>query len=408
MAQAAEAFSGLHLTRGLSVPRFKVAMVAACPMPARRGTPLRIERLSEALLARGHQVEVITYNVADDDHPLNFPVHRIWGKRRNWHMPAGPNARKLLLYDPLLALKLWQVLARGNFDVIHAHHIEGLLASIPSKLRYGMPIVYDAHTLLGAELPSYGPRPLRWATGVAGDWLDGWLPRSADHVASVTPDIRDSLIARYGMAPERISVVMNGVEAGNFRVKEVACEDSGIRVIYSGTLAPYQDIDLLLEAFARAWRVRKDLKLCFSVSSPFEPYEEQAHRLGIRAAIEVVADGFDELPGRLAAASLAVLPRMHCPGIPQKLLNYMAAGKAVVCSAGSAKVLEHGRNGLVVANGDVEAFARAILQLADDSPLRRELGNNARRHVEQNYTWDQAADRLGSIYERLVPEPRRA
>src|SRR5690348_376838 len=304
---------------------FRVAMVAACPMPARRGTPLRVERLAQALWARGHHVEVITYHIADDDHKLQFPVHRIFGNRRRfWQMPAGPNARKLLLYDPALALKLWSVLSKDRFDVVHAHHIEGLLVSLPSRLRYKVPVVYDAHTTLGSELPSYGPRLSRWIVGAAGAWVDSWLPRSADHVASVTPDIRDSMIDQSRMRPDRVSVVMNGVEAENFRVEVPPPADGYVRLIYTGTLAPYQDIDLLLEAFARARRARKDLKLVFSVSSSFEPYEEHAKRLGIRGAIEVIADGFDELPARLAASSIAVLPRTQCAGIPQKLLNYMA------------------------------------------------------------------------------------
>jgi glycosyltransferase involved in cell wall biosynthesis len=236
----------------------------------------------------------------------------------------------------------------------------------------------------------------------AGGWLDGVLPRAAAHIVAVTPDIRDSLIADHGMDPERISVVMNGVEAGTFRVQQAPARDQTVRVIYSGTLAPYQDIDLLLEAFARAHRVRNDLKLCFSVSSPFEPYEEQARRLGIRGSIEVLDDGFDELPGRLAASSIAVLPRTACPGIPQKLLNYMAAGKAIVSSAGSAKVLEHERTGLIVPNGDVEAFAGALLRLASNPELARKLGDSARTDVERSYSWQQSADTLQGIYEHVM------
>jgi len=391
--------------------RFRIAMVAACPMPARRGTPLRVERLAQALWARGHHVEVITYHIADDEHQLGFPVHRIFGKRRRyWQMPAGPNLRKLLLYDPALAIKLWRVLSKEGFDVVHAHHIEGLLVSLPARLRHKVPIVYDAHTMLGSELPSYGPRLSRWLVGAAGGWLDSWLPRCADHVASVTEDIRDSLIGRYRMQPDRISVVMNGVEAENFRVEVPPPVDGYVRLIYTGTLAPYQDIDLLLEAFALARRARKDLKLVFSVSSPFEPYEDHAKRLGIRGAIEVIPDGFDELPARLAASSIAVLPRTQCPGIPQKLLNYMAAGKAIVSSAGSAKVIEHERTGLIVPNGDREAFAQALLRLAGNPSLARELGSSARRDVERSYSWEQAAETLERIYQQVTlrhgPEPQ--
>ncbi len=377
-------------------------MIAACPMPARRGTPLRIERLSEALIARGHHVELITYHVSDDAQPLDFPVHRIFNRRVYWRMPAGPNWRKLILYDPALAVKVWRVLAARRFDVIHAHHLEGLLVALPSRLRHGVPIVYDAHTMLSSELPSYGPAFGRRVVSTVGRWFDGLLPSRADHVASVTTDIRDRLTDRHRLAPERISVVTNGVEISCFRVEARPRPDGLIRVIYTGTLAPYQDVDLLLEAFAVAYRARSDLRLLMAVSSPFAPYEALANKLGIRHAIELIPDSFEKLPGQLAEAAFAVLPRVHCDGIPQKLLNYMAAGKGIVCSAGSAKLLEHERTGLVVPNGDVSAFAAAIVRLAKDPVLRAGLGEAAREYVERNYSWDQAAERLERIYSGIV------
>ncbi|MDB6089395.1 MAG: glycosyltransferase family 1 protein [Gammaproteobacteria bacterium] len=389
--------------REAGAQRFRIAMVAACPMPARRGTPLRVERLAEALSARGHHVELITYHVADDAQVLDFPVHRIFNRRLYWRMPAGPNLRKLFLYDPALAVKLWQVLAAGRFDVIHAHHLEGLLVALPARLRHQIPIVYDAHTMLSSELPSYGPSFTRRAVGAVGTWLDGVLPRGADHVAAVTNDIRDRLIGHHGMNPDCISVVTNGVEMANFRIGTPAHADGITRLIYTGTLAAYQDVDLLLEAFAKARRVRPDLRLSMAVSNPFDPYEAQAARLGIRDAIDLLPDSFDELPRQLAASTVAVLPRRHCPGIPQKLLNYMAAGKAIVCSAGSAKLLENERTGLVVPNGDVEAFSQALLRLVGNPALAHELGNRAREQVEHSYSWDHAAERLERIYEQLVP-----
>jgi glycosyltransferase involved in cell wall biosynthesis len=386
------------------VPRFRVAMIAACPMPARRGTPLRIERLTEALIARGHHVELITYHVSDDAQSLDFPVHRIFKKRLYQRMPAGPNLRKLAIYDPALAVKVWRVLAASRFDVIHAHHLEGLLVSLPSRLRHGVPIVYDAHTMLSSELPSYGPGFTRRMVGALGRWFDGALPSTADHVASVTDDIRNLLMTRHRMSHDRISVVTNGVETAQFRVDAAPRSDGFTRLIYTGTLAPYQDVDLLLEAFAVARRGRPDLRLLMAVSSPFDPYEALASKLGIRAAIELIPDSFEELPQQLADAAIAVLPRMHCDGIPQKLLNYMAGGKGIVCSAGSAKLLNHECTGLVVPNGDVNAFAAAIIRLVADPKLANTLGNAAREYVERNYSWDQAAEQLERIYQRIVPE----
>jgi glycosyltransferase involved in cell wall biosynthesis len=384
----------------------RVAMIAACPMPARRGTPLRIERLTEALIARGHHVELITYHVSDDAQELPFPVHRIFNRRVYWRMPAGPNLRKLALYDPALTAKVWGVLGKSRFDVMHAHHLEGLLVALPSRLRHGVPLVYDAHTMLSSELPSYGPSLTKRAVSTVGRWFDGVLPDSADHVSSVTADIRDRLIQRHGLASEKITVVTNGVETEQFRVNVPPRTDDGLtRLIYTGTLAPYQDVDVLLEAFAVAHRSRPQLRLSMAVSSPFNNYEALARKLGIREAIELIPDNFAQLPRQLAEADIAVLPRMYCDGIPQKLLNYMAAGKGIVSSAGSAKVMEHERTGLIVPNGDINAFAAAIVRLADDRAYANALGSAARDYVERNYSWDGAAERLERVFERLVTQP---
>jgi glycosyltransferase involved in cell wall biosynthesis len=386
----------------------RVAMIAACPMPARRGTPLRIERLTEALIARGHHVELITYHVSDDAQEMPFPVHRIFNRRVYWRMPAGPNLRKLGLYDPALVAKVWKVLAKSRFDVMHAHHLEGLLVALPSRLRYGVPLVYDAHTMLSSELPSYGPSLAKRAVSTVGRWFDGVLPDSADHVSSVTTDIRDRLVQRHGLSSDKITVVTNGVETAQFHVNAPPRTDGLTRLIYTGTLAPYQDVDVLLEAFAIAYRARPYLLLCMAVSSPFSTYEALARKLGIREAIELIPDNFAQLPQQLAEADIAVLPRMHCDGIPQKLLNYMAAGKGIVSSAGSAKVMEHGRTGLIVPNGDVNAFAAAIVRLADDRAYANALGSAARDYVERNYSWDGAAERLERIFERVVAPPMAA
>jgi len=383
-------------------------MVAACPMPARRGTPLRVERLAEALAARGHVVEIITYHVAEGPQSLGVPVHRIFRHPVYWRMPVGPSFRKLALYDPALSWKLSTVLSDRRFDVIHAHHVEGLLVALPPRLRHGIPLVYDAHTMLAAELPSYATGLMRSAFATLGGWLDGALPRRADHVVAVTPDIRDRLVTAHGLRPDRITVVTNGVESGCFRVETPPPQDGLVRLIYTGTLAPYQNIELLLEAFAQARQVRRDLRLCFAVSSSFEPYEALARRLGVREAIEVSADGFGELPLRLAAAAIAVLPRIRCPGIPQKLLNYMAAGKAIVASAGSAKVLEHERTGLVVGDGDASGFAAAVLRLAGDPELREALGGKARETVEREFSWEGAAEKLEPVYARLATTTQSA
>ena len=379
-------------------------MVAACPFPARRGTPLRIERLAEALVERGQHVDVVTYDLAEEVYPLAFEVHRPSGAPKRGTILPGPTPAKLALYDPALARLLRRLLRERSYDVIHAHHFEGVLVADWARKGTRIPLVYDAHTMLSSELPSYRFGLPKSLIKAVGGWLDRCVPSLADHIVTVTPDIRDRLVAEFGQAAERVTVAMNGVEASRFDVIGADSPPPN-RVIYCGTMAKYQGIELLLRAFASARRIRPALELLFVVRESFEPYEKLARELGIRSAITFEADSLELLPERLAGAAIAVLPRPVCDGIPQKLLNYMAAARPVVSFAGSAKVLIHEETGLVVENGDIDGFAGAMVRLAEDPALARRMGNQARRFVVDHCSWDSAARRCEGVYNALLANP---
>ena len=380
----------------------RIAMIAACPFPARRGTPLRIERLSEALSAMGHEVDVVAYPIGEANLSPGFSVVRAGKAMKVGTIAPGPTTRKLLQYDPMLAAQIGRTLASKPFDIIHAHHVEGLLTAWWGRGRKRVPLVYDAHTTLGSELPSYRGGLVGRAMGGAGRWLDRQLPPLADHVITVTSDLRDRLLEASRLQPGQVTVAMNGVELDYFASAAGREPVANDRVIYTGTLAAYQGFDLLLKAFAKAHRARPSMRLVVAASSSFERYEELAGRLGIREAIILEPDDFQSLPARLAEAAIAVMPRTICEGIPQKLLNYMAAGKAVVASAGSAKVVRDDVTGLVVPNDDVDAFAAALLRLAEDPALRDNLGNAALQHVARDCSWGQTASICENIYRGLA------
>lgn len=133
----------------------RVAMVAACPLPQPRGTPIRIQRMAEALVRRGHDVHVVTYHLGTGSFEQPVAVHRTPVVPTYRRTAPGVGYQKLMVLDPLLTGKLARVLRRHRFDVIHAHHYEGLLAAAAARVGTGLPLVYDAHTLLVSELPYY-------------------------------------------------------------------------------------------------------------------------------------------------------------------------------------------------------------------------------------------------------------
>lgn len=383
--------------------KLKVAVVAACPFPYARGTPIRILRMSEALAARGHEVHVVTYHLGQKFDSLPFQVHRIANVPTYQKVSPGPTYQKIAILDILLAKKLFDLARQVDFDIIHAHHFEGLLVGLPVARLKRIPIVFDVHTLLSSELPHYSlglsERTLRWL----GNLLDHQLPHRADHIVSVTNLIRAKLIHEIGIEPEKVTTIYGGVEMEHFSVRDVSLSDASSPVlIYTGNLAPYQGIDLMLQAFRRILDKRPDVKLKIVTNSSMENYHNLISELGFHGQLIVEDANYFEIPGHLYASSIALNPRVYCDGLPLKLLNYMATGRPVVSFAGSAEALEHERTGLVVPNGDIDGFAQAVLRLLEDPDFAGRLGKNAQSVVQEFFVWENSIRLLETIYDSLL------
>lgn len=379
-------------------------MVAACPFPAARGTPVRIHRMAEALARRGHEIDVVTYHLGDALVDPSFQVHRTRSLISYNKVTPGPDWRKLLVLDPLLSALVAR-LARGrHYHVVHAHHVEGLLSALPAAHRYGIPLVFDAHTLLETELPFYRMGLGRGVLKRLGRWLDRIIPRRADHVIAVSERIRDAFIQQADISTEMVSVIPNGVESQifaapvNFRSNFSASPT----LVYAGNLATYQGIDLLLVAFSKVAAQSPELRLKIVSDTGFEAYESLSRTLGVRDQIDVVQADFSRLPSELSSADVLLNPRTNCDGLPQKLLNYMAAGRPIVSFQGSARHVRDGYSALVVPDGDTGAFADAILRLLRDRSLALMLGRNAQLHVQAEMGWVHTAERVEAVYERLM------
>lgn len=381
--------------------RRRITVVAACPFPARRGTPIRVERLTEAFQDLGNDVELVTYHIGEAQYPMAFPVHRVFGKLEPGTIAPGPTAAKLLRYDPAMVRLLKRRLRARPPQVIYAHHFEGLLVALAARGRRAVPIVYDAHTMLASELPTYQSGPLKSASSGLGAFLDRLLPSRADHVVTVTEDIRSALVGRHGLDPDKVTVAMNGVEVEEFS-PIVRDEVEPNTLVYTGTLSQYQGFSDLLTSFSVARDSCPQLRLKVYTNGNFDSLGRQAETLGIRGSIDVAPDTFEDLPDRLARGAVAVLPRSVCDGIPQKLLNYMAAGIPVVAYRGSAKVLENETNGLVAENGDTNAFAQHILRLVNDPVKAEHLGAKARCKVLGTMNWQAAARTCQGVFDRIA------
>lgn len=388
--------------------RLRVLMVAACPFPAGRGTPIRIARMAEALANHGHHVHVVTYHLGDGEPPRNVVVHRTPRVRTYSRTRPGPSYQKLLLMDPILTMTMRRVVRMHRFDVVHAHHVEGLAAAMLARPA-GVPVVFDAHTLLRAELPQYRLGVPKRVLERVGGLLDGFLPARADHVIAVTRAIAAHLQPHRGATGPTVTVIENGVLWQRFQdAPEGRPARPGPVLVFAGNMASYQGIEKLLEAFALVRRAHPQARLVLATEDArgFERYRSRAERLNLAAHLTVRPTPFAELPGVLASASVGVSPRTAGEGMAMKVLNYMAAGLPTVSFRGSAGGLEHSRTGWVVPNDDIPAFASGISRLLEDPAYARSMGERARAAVRDERSWDSVAAKVEDVYRSMLAAKR--
>jgi glycosyltransferase involved in cell wall biosynthesis len=362
----------------------QIALVVAGPYPAFRGSQVLVRNLADGLRGRGHGVHLVTYG------------------RRLARRPGFHPARVAL--DAALLVRLLAVVRRERIDVVHAHNYEAAIAGLVVSRLTGRPLVYHGHSAMAEEMPTYARGALgRRVARLVGRVLDAQVPRRAAFCIAVTEELGVRLRGA-GVADDAIACiepVAAPVDAGTFDPSAAA----GPLVCYAGNLDGYQNLDLLLCAFAR---VRAAVPAARLVLATHADAAARAARLapGLGEGVEIVhATSYDEVRGRLAGAAVAVCPRVERSGFPMKLLNYMAEGKAIVAAAGSAKGIVPDETGVVVADGDVAGFADAIVALLGDPARRARLGRAARAAALDPAAWERVLARLEAVYHRVARRP---
>lgn len=392
-------------------------MVAACPFPANHGTPAAIREMSEELARRGHPVRVVTYPLSDPIPIEGVALDRVRHVGSNRTITVGPSYQRLA-FDFLMIPKLLKVVREHQIDIIHAHNYEAaLVGGVVARLT-GLPLIYNAINTMESELASYDfirPRILAECLAKALDYV---TPRLADHVIADTAELQHFLFYQ-GLPLDRITVIHSGVWTEMFehgdsqRVrKEFGLGDAPI-VLYTGTFDEFQGVDHLLRAFqivqqripaARLLLVGSTIK-----SSHKEKYLGMAQELGISSALTITTASLEELPDFLAAGDVAIIPRPESGGIPTKLLNYMAAGKAIASFAKAATILEDGKSGRLVDDANTHvALAAGIIDLLDNPALAAEVGRNAKHLADTSFSWTSIVTQIESLYDNLIAKTRGA
>jgi len=385
---------------------YRIAVVAACPFPSLRGSQVLVREIAESLAQAGHAVHVVTYPTAQHLTPVErIAIHRVAKVPGLW--TARPFGWQKLILDVLLAWQLWTVVRRERIDVIHAHNLEAPLLAFLVRALTGVPVVYHAHGALADELPSYfGSAGFRRLARRAGAFFDRLLAKAADHTIALSDRLAAYLAARG--AAGRITVIAPAA------ARLAAAEEISPRrerapvVMYGGNLDPYQDLDCLLQGFARLRAVEPQARLVLVTHTATHPKTVARTRvLAEQPGVAVqVTNSFAAAVRALGSADVLVCPRASWSGFPIKVLNYMALGRPIVHARASAHAVEDGVTGLLYNGGDPGALGRALLRVVRDPALAAQLGRQARLVARERYGAASVLARLSSVYARVIERGR--
>lgn len=290
----------------------------------------------------------------------------------------------------------------GRLDVIHAHNGRtAMLAAVAVALAGTGRWVMTQHFLH----PARGAR--RGVKRIISAAAHGWMNRRVARVIAISEAVKQAILARNDVPPERVIVVPNGLSIEPLDDAEPVAalrERLGLPVgvplvACVARLAPEKDIKTLVAAMASV-TARLPEAICAIAGEGTEraALERQISQLGLGRNVKLLGYRTDARD-LICAADLFVLPSLAEP-FGLVLLEAMAMGKPVVATraGGPCEIVCENETGLLTPPGDSAAMANAIEQLLSDPHAACEMGRRGRARFVERFTADRMAQAMVDVY----------
>lgn len=413
-------------------PRLRICLLGYRSHPFVGGQGIYLHYLSKALLALGHQVDIIS--------GPPYP-----------EVVAGVNLIKLpsldlfAVKDPTRALRLkhltsytdtfeWCSKLTGGFAEPytfgrraakylkrHGHHYDivhdnqclawGLLdiqkRGLPVVATVHHPITRDLEIKLAAE-ENWGMRLLikRWHSFLT---MQKRVVQKLDHIVTVSKQSRKDIAEAFNRPEASIDLMHNGIDTDVFQPNP-NIEKQAFKVISTASAdQPLKGLRFLLQAIANLKPHYPDISLTvIGKLHPGGETEKLLQRLNLETCVNFVSGiTTEQLVDQYNSAQVAVVPSLY-EGFGLPAGEAMACALPLVASDGGAIPEVVGDAALSVPAGDAMAITQALSQLFDKPALRQMLSEKARARIEQNFSWHKVAVELTDYYRNILQTHSRS
>jgi len=375
----------------------------------------RVRREAETLARNGHSVDVLC--IRKPGEPRRETVNGVNIIRMPLGKKRGSALRYVIDYTASMIIAFFYLSAlhlRRRWDLVQVHTPpDGLLLSaIVCKLT-GAALLLDLHDPMPEAMRTkFGDRfsPMINRIVVLQEWL---ATRIADHVITVTEQVREALIER-GLKPEKVSIVMNFADNAIFAGRASLADDDAPRgdrppvIVYMGTLTRQYGVDVAVDALALLRRRLPDARLrVIGDGEERERLEEQVRRLSLDGAVEFTGSvPITRIPDVALPADVGVAPhrrdRLYDMCFPSKIYDYLSLGLPVVACRTDSLEYYYGDGTIgFFESEDAAGLARAIEDVLASADARAEMRRRARGFLEAR-NWMTESRSYLSVVDRLT------
>jgi glycosyltransferase involved in cell wall biosynthesis len=384
-----------------------ILMVAPQPFFRPRGTPFSVLHRIRGLAMLGHTVDLVTYPFGDSPEIPGLTIHRSYRPPFVRDVGVGPTVSKAILDVPLF--RFASRLARERrYDLVHTHEEAGWLGA---RLRAssGLPHLYDMHSSLPQQLANFGRFNAAPLVAMFRK-LEAYTLAGSDGVIAICQELHDHAVAEGYAGP--LAMIENTMDFPVQLVTEDVLKalraqldvgDGGI-VVYTGTLEPYQGMDLLLDAAQLVLQRQPSTRFVIvgGTSSQAESLRQRAEGTGVAHAFRWVPPvPPDEVHRYLQLADVLVTPRARGTNTPLKIYQYLRAARPIVATniRAHTQVLDDSTAELVAP--DAASLANGLMTVLTDAARATGLAAASVRAAEERYGERQYLKKLDDVLRRI-------
>ncbi len=366
----------------------RILYISLSYVPSRRASAVQVVKTCAAFAAQGHDVALVTKHCRERIEPNVDDDFAFYGVPRSFELVKLPRPIRRGgggVYAARVAQTVWS--RRKSVDLAYCRDMIG--AAIVAGC--GIPFIFEAHGV--PEQP--------WLVRL---WRRVLRSRHLVRVVAISQALADEIRARdLAPAATRIVVAHDAADPPPHAARPDARPGARFAAGYVGNLYPGRGVETIFALAAAMPEV--DFHIVGGQTADIERWQATERRDNVHfhgfvppAQLRRFYDTFDAVlmpygTGPVRAASGGDIRRWMSP---MKMFEYMASGVPIVSADVSVlrEVLRDRHNSLLVEAGNVDAWRRALLELAGSPALRERLAANATADLVSNYTWDARARRV--------------